>query len=396
MKKLSCLVFFALMGFGSMAQVKFEPGYIITTDGQRTECEIRNMDWESNPTSFQYRVAGGAAQEGNLESITEFGITGDATFHRFTVLIDRSSERTQNLTRDRNPSFKQETIYLRMLSGGKATLYEYRDEGLTRFFYAMDGGAPNQLVYKRYLQMDPSGLYETGFATTSDQYKQQLFNDLKCASMGEQDMKKLKYERAPLMKVFAKYNECTGTAVTSAEPTKRTAPTHLTLRPGLFYNSFYIDDGTKRTEFNSAVAFRLGFEIEAVLPFNKGMWSVTFEPAYQSYSSKADGTNLSINYAALDLNVSLRRYLFIHDADRLYVNAGFAYAFPLGGTGALKMGNVSLDVSTATNFTAGIGYARGKFSAEFNYAMPRGLLGNYVIYSSAYGGPGLILGYRFR
>lgn len=391
--------FFSFLGFilvvsGAWAQIKFEPGYFINNDGQRTECEIRNVDWESNPTAFQYKVSGGEAQEGRIEGVREFGLTGGSVFIRFMVDIDRSSDIINNLSKERNPEFKSEILFLRRLVVGKAVLYEYVDAGLKRFFFSMGEVEPKQLVYKRYMQYDPSGNYQTGYAASNDLYKQQILNDLTCSSISKREVTNLKYERAPLMKIFLKYNECTGGAVAPAEATTRESAMHLTIRPGLFSNGVYVDNGTTRTELDKALAFRVGVELELVLPFNKGLWSTTFEPVFQTYSTKSSTGTISVDYKSIDLTVSLRRYLFIKDNGSLYLNFGAAYGLPLGGKGAFKIGGLSLDISSAINLTAGLGYRTGKFSAEFNYAFNRGLLGDYVLYASGYGGPGLVLGYR--
>ncbi len=381
----------------ALAQIVFEPGYFIGNDGQRTQCEIRNVDWDSNPATIQYRVAGGATQEGTIGTVAEFGITRGATFRRFTVGIDRSTDVTQSLTKDRNPSFKNETLFLRQLSSGKATLYEYVDKGLKRFFYTMDGqSVPRQLVYKRYMQMSATGNYETGYAATNEQYKQQLFMDLKCQTISQKYAESLKYDRGSLMKFFTKYNQCTGTAVETYEPEVRESAVHFTLRPGLLYNSFSIDNGTTKREFDAAISLRFGVEMEIVMPFNKGLWSATFEPAYQGYSSTVPGTTFAVDYKAIDLSLSARRYLFIKESGSLYINLTFTYSLPLGGKEAITSSGTPLDISSSTNIGAGIGYRSGKFSGEFNYAFGRGLMGEYAFWQSSYGGPGLILGYQIK
>lgn len=394
MKKYPFILVLAFCVNSTLAQIKFEPGYIVSNDGQRTECEIRNVDWESNPTTFQYRIAGGETQEGTLQSVQEFGIAGGALFRRFTVDIDRSSDIVARLSKERSPEFKSETIFLKQLTTGKAVLYEYIDAGLKRYFYSVEEKAPQQLVYKRYMQMDKTGRYESGYAAANEQYKQQILNDLACPSISRKEVEGLKYERKPLVKIFGEYNSCTGTAVAAPAEETPASQTHLTIRPGLFSNGFYVDDGATRTEFDKALSFRIGAELEVVMPFNKGLWSTTFEPAYQSYSSKTSNGSVTIDYKSIDLGVSLRRYIFIKKSGSLYANIGFVYAIPISGKDAIKVGPLPLDISTGVNLTAGVGYRMGKFSAEFNYAFSRGLLGDYSAYTSGYRGPGLILGYR--
>lgn len=395
--KLLATILFMVGSLSAFAQINFQAGYVIFNDGQRTECEIRNVDWDSNPTSFQYRVAGGEPKEGTLENTKEFGITGGATFVRFSGDIDRSSDIADRLSVQHNPEYKRETLFLRLLVQGKAILYEYIDTPLKRYFYAVDGGEPKQLIYKRYMQQatGPSGSYQTGYAATNAAYKQQIFNDMKCASITEKKLKQLDYKRSDLMKVFSEFNECTGTAVQSNEATERKTTTHISLRPGLFFNTFSVNDGSSKADFESKPAFRLGLEIEFVLPFNNGLWAATFEPAYQSYSSTYN--TATIDYQAFDLNFNARRYLFINENGSMYLNFGLSYGFALGGDAGIKgISVLPLKISTGANWAAGLGYRKDQFSAELNYAFGRGLLGDYLLYTSSYGGPGLILGFRFK
>ncbi len=377
----------------SHAQARFEPGYFITTGGQRTDCEIRKFNWKSsNPTAFQYRIAGGEPQEGTLATVAEFGITSDATFRRFEVNLDRSSDQTAKLTDDRNPSFKMETLFLRLLVTGKGTLYEYVDAGLVRFFYAMEGEAtPRQLVYKRYLQTNASGT-ETGIIASNVQFKQQVFADLKCASLTQKDAESLKYERADLMRFFARYNQCTGAVVPTTEPEQRLSSTLITIRPGLYYNSY--SGNCCNYNFGPAMALRLGIEAELVLPSDKNMWSVIIEPAYQRYSAKTQGTNPStIDYHALDANASLRGYILVNPSGSLYIQGGYVYGLVLGGEDAIQTSSGATDISSSGNFTVGVGYRIKKFSVEFSYGFSRKLVDHSP---GGYGGPGLILGYRLK
>jgi hypothetical protein len=371
-----------------LAQVSYQPGYFITNDGQRVDCEIREMNMSSNPGGFQYRVGGGELQDGTIEAIAEFGITGDATFRRFTVDIDRSSEVTGNLTANRNPIFKRERLFLRLLVSGKGVLYEYADAQLYRYFYSLDNAVPKQLVYKRYMQTDASGGYETGFSTTNQEYKQQIFMNLKCGSITRKEIENLKYERMPLMRFFNKYNECTGTQVALTEPEERKSSVRLSIRPGLYYNSFYLENGVTRLEFEKSIAFRIGIEMETLI--KHGKWSFTFEPTFQTYSSQISGTTNAIKYSSLDLIGGLRRYLILNETTGLYINLNFAFSLPTTGSASYY------NISESANLYAGFGYKGGKLNVEFNYAFPRGLLGSYPQLSSGYSGPGLIFGYRIR
>lgn len=383
------------------AQIVFEPGYFIGPDGTRSNCLILNADWKSNPKTFEYRL-NDTDGKGDIETISEFGITAGSIFRRFTVGIDRSTSDINALTTFREPDFKQETLFLRLLVSGKAVLYMYEDHGFVRFFYSVDGSAVSQLVYKRFMQTGERG-FETGYVAENQQYKQDLFNRLKCASITQGDVGKLKYERAVLMKFFDRYNECTGTAVKTNEVEEPKTRTQFSLLVGAGFNNCSYYNGYTNVEFETAIAMRFGAEIEFVLPFNKGMWSVTLQPVYQSYSSKTPGTT-KIDYNSLDLGAGGRRYLFIRGKNSLYVSAGLVYGLVTHGvityptfppTGSLSGG---FNISSGLNPVVGVGYRVSRFSAELSYGFPRRILDDYNGngFTSSYSGVIFMLGYRLK
>ncbi len=60
------LAIFSLQSFGQ----QFEPGYIITSNGEKKEVLIKNADWQNSPASFKYQINNSASTEtATLESI---------------------------------------------------------------------------------------------------------------------------------------------------------------------------------------------------------------------------------------------------------------------------------------------------------------------------------------
>lgn len=398
MKRIVSFLFGVMVSAAAFGQLKFVPAYFINNDGQRIACEIKDVDWESNPISFEYRTGQSESNQLSISDVKEFGITNGSIFRRFTVNIDRTSDDPNNLTISRNPEFKSETLFLRLLISGKGTLYEYYDRGLRRFFYQVDQGEVQQLIYLRFLgtATDKTGHYETGYIESNNQYKQQLFNDLKCNDLGQNDFANLNYERRSLMKAFSRYNKCQGGASGTVEKENAGGSTHLTLRAGAASNGFTLTNSSTTTKLDRSLAFRVGVEIEIVMPFNKGLWTVIAEPDFQSYSSKDASGTTQLDYKSIDIGVSLRRYLTLKDQRAFYVNLGVVYGLPISGAEALKIGNASLRITSGVNITAGLGYRINKMSAEFFYGFARGLMGDYVAYNSNYSGPGLMIGYRLK
>lgn len=86
-------LFFALfISMLSFSQVHFEKAYFITNTDQRTECLIRNSDWKSTPTSFEYKTDEGAKiQTADIKNVKEFEIYKSGKIPQKHREIDRSS-----------------------------------------------------------------------------------------------------------------------------------------------------------------------------------------------------------------------------------------------------------------------------------------------------------------
>lgn len=73
MKNYSLLLLFVTMA--SFGQIRFEPGYIITPNGERKECLVKNVDWKNNPTDVVYRFENSDQElTADVNSIKEFGV----------------------------------------------------------------------------------------------------------------------------------------------------------------------------------------------------------------------------------------------------------------------------------------------------------------------------------
>lgn len=127
-------------------QIKFEKGYIVENDGQKKECFIKNYDWEKNPVEIEYRENDSLEiQKGKIKFIKEFGINGVSRYIRADVLIDRSPMELDHLSENKNPDWRKEQLFLKLLVKGKASLYHYySDPNLTRFFYSTSADQPER------------------------------------------------------------------------------------------------------------------------------------------------------------------------------------------------------------------------------------------------------------
>ncbi|MGB5988358.1 MAG: hypothetical protein WBG43_01245 [Marinifilaceae bacterium] len=204
MKRGLLLILLSVIGLTSYSQVKFEKGYFIDNKGVKTLCLINVPNLKYNPTKFDYKITEDATLETHtIMEIKEFGTSDDVKFERYTVKIDRSSDNLSLLSKSVLPEFYVETLFLKEIVSGKASLFSYKEEDLVRFFFKVDDNAIEQLIYKSYL------LGEKRFGV-NNKYRQQLWINMKFSGFKLSHFKRLRYRKRDLLKYFNKYNTFLG------------------------------------------------------------------------------------------------------------------------------------------------------------------------------------------
>ena len=266
---------------GILAQVNFEKGYFITENGLKTECFIKNEDWESSPSKFTYKLT----QDGdvnvlrmtNLKSVV---INNAFKFEKHTVQFDDSERSIGKLSYERSPNFSEKTFLLTVLIEGESTLYSYVDGNKKAFYYKKENEDIKPLIYKVYTNENRDILY-------NKRYQQQLLTEFPCEEISVKYIERVDYNASDLTSFFLKYNECKGETATLFNKAKK-GTYHGRVIGGL-YNS------SAATELELPVLTRsgidteaewsptFGIEVEYVFPFNKNAWSVFIAPNYSSY-----------------------------------------------------------------------------------------------------------------
>lgn len=399
-KKNTLLFLLIFLSITIYSQITFEKGYYIDNSGTKINCFIKNTDWKNTPTWFNYKLTKtGDSKKASINSIKEFSINNVSKFVRATVNIDRSSEITNNLSKYRKPIFNEETLFLKVLIHGKASLYQYIDKNLERFFYRLDDGKIEQLIYKSYLTEN----YKVG---KNNRFKQQLWKNLKCSALKIGKIDKLSYEKKSLINVFKEYNTCKNENFISYEKTKINNPFNLTLRPGVNFSSLAIANriaSSRDTNFDDQLSVRFGVEVEYILPFNKNKWSIILEPTFQYYNSEkstieSDEIVSNVNYSSIEIPIGLRHYFFLNNDSRIFINA--SYIFDIGLTSDLTFKRADgtnygtdLELKSNTNLAFGVGYKIQKYSLEARFQTNRNLLHNYTYWNSDYKTFSVIFGY---
>jgi hypothetical protein len=404
MKKRILFLLITILTLNCYSQISFEKGYYIDNTNQKIDCLIKNIDWKNNPTEFEYKLSENSEpKKTTIKTIKEFGIDNISKYVRSNVNIDRSSENINNLSNDRNPIFKEEELFLKVLVEGKANLYQYVNDNLKRYFYNKENSNIEQLIFKSYKATENN-------VGKNNKFKQQLFVDLKCPNFKTSKIKKIQYKKNSLVRFFTEYSKCYNNELINFEPKQKRDLFNLTIRPRINSSSLTIQNSvsnSRDTDFENKIGFGFGLEAEFILPFNKNKWAIAIEPTYQSFKSEktTNVTNVSggvliasVDYSSIEVPLSLRHYFFLNNSSKIFINA--SYIFDLSSKSSIEFNRNdgsnlnSLEIETRNNLAMGIGYKQNdKYSLEVRYQTNREILGNYSFWSSEYKTLSIIFGY---
>jgi hypothetical protein len=393
-------VLLAFITLHSFSQISFEKGYFIDNNNQRVECFIKNTDWKNNPKEFEYKFeADSMSQKGNLNTVKEFGVTGFSRYVRADTKIDISPTAYDHLSRDRNPEWSQEKLFLKVLVDGKAVLYYYEKNGLVRFFYSVSDTSINQLIYKEYFVANDQ-------VAENFKFREQLWTDVRCPNTTASIVDQLNYRKSDLKNYFIKYNKDNNIIPGIYEKKEGKDAFHLKITPGFCYSSLIISNtvyDNYNTKFNNQLNFRMGLEGEYILPFNKNKWGVIFEPTFQYFNAKVEksNANVTLHFNAIEFPIGCRYYFFLNKELKLFANAmyipnlsfGFNSTFVYQSTiSSVSQTTIELKGGQSLAFGGGIGYK--KFSAELRYYTDRDIFSDYQSWYIDYQKYMLILGFR--
>lgn len=398
----------------SNAQITFEKGYFINNSGIKTDCYIKNLDWKSNPTFFNYKLnfEDADVKIENIGGVAEFGIDNESNYKRFIVKIERSQMATSQLQKNKSPKWSTETLFLKALVTGDASLYSYVDGNIVKYFFKTKNVTTEQLVYIRYLDQDIS---------ENNLFRQQLLNALKCNSLTEKDFKHLEYKSNSLTKLFVEYNNCSGseTGTNYTISGKKKDAFKLKILVGAYKAKLAVDDPNtyypKDTNVRESI-FKFGIEAEYILPYNKGTWSLFIQAMYQKFDPTKNFVgainnpgfmndnqpihyNMKTDYSSVEVPIGLRHYFFLNPSAKIFAN--IAYVIDLSNSGDIVFTNseglnsaiAAVPIKSRNNFAIGIGYSYKRFSGELRYNLPREL-SSYVTWKATYTSVGINLGYK--
>ena len=392
MKKHLLFILTAILSFNCYAQIAFEKGYYINDNDLRIDCLIKNIDWKNNPTTFEYKLTEDAKVELEvLKNIKGFGFDDATKYIKAAVKIDRSSENINYLSKEKDPIFSQEILFLKVIIEGKASLYQYTDGELRRYFYRIENNQIEQLIFKTYA-VDGINIAK------NYRFRQQLWAELNCSTISMKKVNNLNYTKKDLVGLFIDYNKCNNQETTNYDIKPSQKFFNLTLRPGFNSSSLSIqhsNSNSRDADFGNQFNFRFGIEAEFTLPFNKNKWAIIVEPNYQYYKGEEDLKiqHVTVNYKSLELPLGLRHYLFLNNDSKFFANVSYVLDFGIDSTIEFKPGTV-LDVTMSGNLAFGMGCKYlNKYSLELRYLTNRSVLNKYSGWSSEYNTISVLFGY---
>lgn len=371
------------------AQNTFQPGYFIVNNGTRTNCLIKNIAWKDSPKQFEYKTSEGSeVLVHTIAEVKEFSVDEAYKFRRYDINLDRSATTLDALSSHREPEWSKEAAFLKVLVEGKYNLMEFEQGNFKKFFYsAGDHLATEQLLYKQYLQ--------NGAIHENIRFRQQLYNLMKDKWADPSRFEKIVYKRTTLVELFTEYN---GNESTNLTARQNSGKVHLKVVAESRMVSLHVTSPTqtyKNFDLDKKIAFLGGLEVEYVMPFNNGKWSVFVTPSYQSYSNSGTVSNRSadLKYNTLEVPMGVRHYFFLNSDSRIYLEAGYVLAKTIGKA-ELNLGGTEIELSNSSNLMGGAGFAYKKLNVGLKYTFNRGL-STFQYWGVQYSGIGLSAGYRF-
>lgn len=343
MKKLLSILFLGLFYCQTYSQVNFEKAYFIDNDNVRTECFIKNKDLYQNPSVFEYKLTQeeSVVKIGDIKNIKEFEISNTMKFVRNSVKIDISTSDLGQTKDVREPEWVEKTLFLKVLIEGKASLYEYKDKIIKRFFYKLDTLPLTQLIYKKYYI--PNTNY-TDLAVNND-FQKQILQNISCENQTMDMVLKLEYERKDLVNYFIKYNNCKKNSYIDYNKNISKGSFNIKIKGGVNvspYNDY--ENAQLKVDYSGNKLFlKYGGEFEYITPFNRNKWAAFIELTYQTYQYSSITTDYRPFGEAFDITyessyfekafftfIGVRYYMYLKDSSKIFINAGLFTTFGLG------------------------------------------------------------------
>ncbi|MBS1521024.1 MAG: hypothetical protein JST50_08515 [Bacteroidetes bacterium] len=176
-KALLSAVLFPVLSF---AQSNYKPGYIVNLKGDTLKGFIDYREWNLDPNAIDFKAAltDKDSKKFTASDISYFAISGADAYQRYSGLISMDATDKDKLGDYRDTTYKNATVFIRVLQKGKnLSLYSYTDNLKVRFYVGeAPEYIPNELIYRLYYNQAGNVVKGQSGATVNEStYMKQLF-----------------------------------------------------------------------------------------------------------------------------------------------------------------------------------------------------------------------------
>lgn len=408
MRKNFILLSIIFITLNSWSQNTFQPGYIITTSGQKLDCLIKDKNWKINPRDIDYKLTlESETLNATIKDIKEFSVPTKFHFVRAQVQVDKTTDDIPKLGYKRGPEYVSDTLFLKYIVEGEQSLLYYEDVYFYTYFMENSSGEFHQLVHKLYLIKQQYG----DRIGENNLYQQQLIAELKCESLSRSKLEHINYSKKALIKVFEDYHLCKGVTWHTYIKDRNKSLFELSIRPGINRSSLQAKSSFSNIfdlKFDTQSSFRIGVELAFVLPFNNNKWNIITEPTYQYFQGNQSiyhddiwkgEAKVELNYQSIELPFGIRHHFFLNKKSSIFIDGLGVLDFPINSS--LKYQRIDnslihdLEVKSILYIAFGLGFKYQKFSFQYRYYPKRDILDYHYAWTGDFQNSSFILGYTF-
>lgn len=205
MRRLTLSILLIAVAVSVFSQDNYQPGRIVTHQGDTLSGEINYQLWSFNPTSIQFKSNAGGVTTYHPKDIKGF-LLSDAQYRSYKVSYDSSSKKVQHLTSVQIATYKEETLFLKVLMLSRYNLFELMDEGERIHYFIADGDKIEELVNHPF-KVERNGA-KVGIAENRIFVRQlrQYVSPCKSLAINEN----MPYRRKNLQEVITEFANCSG------------------------------------------------------------------------------------------------------------------------------------------------------------------------------------------
>lgn len=322
------MLLFTINGFSQNGYVN---GFVVKNNGDTLKGRIYSPGWDVTPKQIRFRQGNAAEEQFSASQIRSFSITGVDNYISSALAIDNSPVDDNSLLSVDSSILKTDTIFLRVVVNGTASLYYYRGPDQKQHFFIGKNDAVNELIWHRYKITQN----DIQYVKEDKKFIGQLTYYMSDCPEMRNTFDNLKYSESSLQPIFVSYANCKGSTNTFIAK-QNSISARLGVLAGASISSVTFKgpgfQGIEDVPFKSTVAPVFGVKLDFYLvPKNKN-YSLYDDLEFQPVSFTGHGTSSSSGVFFFDNTYKINvDYLFLNTMFRYYFSQGDLKPFINGG-----------------------------------------------------------------